>query len=312
MNLQNRGETRDMIYAKSGNTDFIQRITRSKLNGFIHSTFKHTLNIQCLEDGELYTIACKEIDNGPNTLIVDAASIKEWNVQVNDKVCTGNNHISLGNKLTITIERANCWEGILPTYPTDIFVLKKNVEQMKRHIETYGTGGGIKSKSFCESPFELEMSKMLHERTNLVLNGLLNKQIQRALKHAVSLIGLGPGLTPSGDDFLVGLFTTFHLNGSYLSQHKEFCKEIEKVAKTATNDISYMALKKASDGKVRESIITLIEVLLTGEKEELILSLNNVLNIGSSSGTDIALGILAGLEINFKNGGLLNDCSSNS
>jgi hypothetical protein len=147
------------------------------------------------------------------------------------------------------------------------------------------------------------MSKLLQERTGLLLNDLLNNRMTSALQHAVSLIGLGPGLTPSGDDFLVGLLTIFNTRNSPSFSHKAFCELVVEKAKSLTNEISYMALKKASIGKVRESLIRLIHSLINGTEEDLILSLNKVLNIGSSSGTDIALGLVCGLEANIKVGG---------
>ncbi|WP_391117613.1 DUF2877 domain-containing protein [Psychrobacillus sp. L3] len=294
-----------MVFARSGDVDFIQRVIHSKLSGFVHSTFKRTLNIQCLEDGELYTIACNEIDNGPNTLIIDLASFEDMNINAYDEVYSDNNIISIGNKMSITIDRTKSWESILPTYPTNTDVLKKNIKIMKQYIEIHGKSGGIKSKSVNESPFEQEMSKMIQERKGLLTDELVKKQLHHAVPHAVSLLGLGPGLTPSGDDFLVGLFTSFHLKNSSFVNYQWFFEEIERAARTATNEISYIAIKKASVGKIRESIIVLVNALLEENEEQLILSLKKVLNIGSSSGTDIALGILTGLETNIKIGGTL-------
>ncbi|MCL6574357.1 MAG: DUF2877 domain-containing protein, partial [Bacillus sp. (in: Bacteria)] len=123
--------------------------------------------------------------------------------------------------------------------------------------------------------------------------------------HAVSLIGLGPGLTPSGDDFLVGFFTIFNMKNSPFFSYRSLCEEVALKAKLLTNDISYMALKKASTGNVRESIITLINSIISGNEKDLSLSLNRVLNIGSTSGTDIVLGLVSGLKANLKVGGQL-------
>lgn len=54
---------------------------------------------------------------------------------------------------------------------------------------------------------------------------------------------------------------------------------------------------------MRESIISLVNSLLIENDEDLILSLNKLLNIGSTSGTDIALGIVFGMEANIRAGG---------
>ncbi|MEK4487311.1 DUF2877 domain-containing protein [Psychrobacillus sp. FSL H8-0484] len=292
-----------MVVAISGDGEFIQRIIESELNGFVHSVFNRTINIQCVDNNELYTIACREIDNAPNTLIINLDNFEEMNISIGDQVNSATNSISIDHKMSIPIDGVRSWKSTWSTYPTNTDVLKKNLKLMKQYIDIHGQSGGMKNKLIGESPFEQELSKMISERTSLLMTALFNKQIQQAVRHAISLLGLGPGLTPSGDDFLVGLFTSFHLENSPFSSYKWFLKEVEKEARTATNEISYMAIKTAAKGKVRESIIALVDALLEENEEQLILTLVKVLKIGSSSGTDIALGILAGLETNIKIGG---------
>ncbi|MFK9090363.1 DUF2877 domain-containing protein [Bacillus salipaludis] len=289
----------------SGDAEFIQRITHSSFSGFVHSTFNRTFNIQCIENGELYTIACSEIDNGPNTLIIDVDHVSFLGIEVNDRVFVVNQTLYIENKLALSIEKASKWESVIPTYPYNEEILIRNIRRMKEYIDMYGKAGGMKKQIAAQSPFEAEMSKMLDKRKNLLLNELGNNHLSLALSHAVSLIGLGPGLTPSGDDFLTGLFTVFNMKNSPFYAQQLFCKDVLKDAKTLTNDISYMAMKKASIGKVRESIICLIDSLIAGNEEDLFLSLNKVLSIGSSSGTDISLGLVCGLEAKLRAGGKL-------
>ncbi|SIS04329.1 Protein of unknown function [Peribacillus simplex] len=287
-----------MEFAISGDYHFIQRIKHAKLSGYVHSTFKRTFNIQCVENGELYTIACREMDNGPNTLIIDVISFERMDIKVNDIVHVENGILSVKDKIVITIDKAEIWECVLPLYPRETDNLKVNLAKMKHYIDIFGKGGGIKKNEISKGPYEDEIYKILNERTNLLLNELNNKEMSNPIQHAVSLIGLGPGLTPSGDDFLVGLFTILNIRNSPCFSHQSFCEDVVKMAKTLTNDISYMALKKASIGNVRESIIYLVESLLNRKEEDLLFSLNEVLKIGSSSGTDLALGIVSGLEAN--------------
>ncbi|MFF2450060.1 DUF2877 domain-containing protein [Neobacillus sp. NPDC058068] len=289
----------------SGDVDFIQRITHSSFSGFVHSTFNRTFNIQCLENGELYTIASSEIDNGPNTLIIDVDSISSMGLEVNDKVTVKNQTLTIGNKLAISIDQAEKWESVIPTYPHNVDILTRNVKWMQDYININGKGGGMKRRIVAQSPFEAEMSKMLDLRKNLLLDQLVKNHLSLAIPHAVSLIGLGPGLTPSGDDFLTGIFTVINMKNSPFYPQRSFCEDVLKNAKTLTNDISYMALKKASIGKVRESIICLIASIIAGNEEDLILSLNKVLSIGSSSGTDISIGLVCGMEANIRAGGKL-------
>ena len=292
-----------MINSISGDTDFIKEINNSTFTGFVHSTFSRTFNIKCFENGDLYTIACNRLDNGPNTLIVDIDNMKPMKIETNDRVFVEENLLYIGDQLTISIDRAGKWESVLSTYPCNVDILKRNLMKMKDFINIHGVGGGMKKNIITLNPFEAEVLNMLEKRTLLLLNELLNGRISSALPHAVSLIGLGPGLTPSGDDFLTGLFTIFNMKNSPFYPYRLFCEDVIKKAKTLTNEISYMTLKKAAFGKVRESIISLLNSLLVEDDEDLILSLNKLLNIGSSSGTDIAFGIVFGMEATIRAGG---------
>ncbi|NYE05654.1 hypothetical protein F4694_002407 [Bacillus niacini] len=292
-----------MINAISGDSDFIKEINNSKFTGFVHSTFNRTFNIKCFENGDLFTIACRKLDNGPNTLIVNADNMKSQKIEVNDPVRVEKNLLFIGEKLTISIDKVDLWESVLPPYPSNEEILKRNVIKMKEYLNVHGVGGGMKKSVLTKNPFEAEVSNMLEKRTILLLNELLNHRISTALPHAVSLVGLGPGLTPSGDDFLTGLFTIFNMKNSPFYPYRSFCEDVLKKARTLTNDISYMTLKKAANGKVRDSIIALLNSILVEDDQDLILSLNKLLNIGSSSGTDIAYGIVFGMEATIRAGG---------
>ncbi|WP_258280148.1 DUF2877 domain-containing protein [Paenibacillus sp. SC116] len=291
-------------HALSGDIEFVQVIERSTFSGWIHSIFDKTVNIERLENGELYTVACRSMDNGPNTLVTEISHFHELGLGVNDNVYVENGHLCMGNKLIVPIHQVYKWECRLPDFPKDAEQLQRNLEIMREHIHLYGHTGGMKQggQSRSNHSFENEVSKMLHERSSLLKHALLN-HLPSATQHATSLIGLGPGLTPSGDDFLVGLFTIMSLPNNPYRQDMQWCEETADTAKGLTNDISYMTLKKAAVGKVRASIVNLLHALASPNQDELINALSRVLNIGSSSGTDIALGLICGLEIHIENGG---------
>ncbi|MFD0826716.1 DUF2877 domain-containing protein [Neobacillus sp. M.A.Huq-85] len=289
-----------MIQAISGDVEFIQAIGNSKFTGFIHSIFERTVNIKCSHTGDIFTLSCSKLDNGPNSLVIDVSDFRNFNLKVNDRFFVEKGVLFIEDRLAIKIEQTKQWKGLLPPFPEDNKILKMNLTIMRDHIDQYGKCGGMKSNVQSMGIFEAEMSKMLNERSRLLVCEIVNKRILYALEYAVGLIGLGPGLTPSGDDFLTGFFTIFNMLNSPCYSLKVFCGQVVNQAKTRTNDISYMTLKKASIGKVRESIIHLIQSAISGNKQELISSLNNVLSIGSSSGTDIALGIVAGFEAALK------------
>jgi hypothetical protein len=95
-----------VINAISGDIDFIKEFNNSKFTGFVHSTFNRTLNIKCFEDGDLYTIACSNLDNGPNTLNIDVDNMKSLNIVVDDRVRVENKLIYIGISLLFQLIRS--------------------------------------------------------------------------------------------------------------------------------------------------------------------------------------------------------------
>lgn len=296
-------EVYDVRQAITADQAFLDRIKDSEVTGIVHSTFKRTVNIQFSNSRDLYTIACNEVDNGPNTLIIDLDRPFNESVDVNDDVIVVDNTLSISKKMRISFKDVIPWSSALPTYSTHSTIVIDNIYKIRQFIEQYGVSGGMKRSSSPTSLFEKETHKLLKYRSEQLMWHLQRNEQAEALKYAISLVGLGPGLTPSGDDFLVGLFTILNVKGSAGFSLRPFCDEVVNQVKPFTNEISYMALKKAATGEVRESIVHLVEALFNEDDNELMLALKEVLMIGSSSGTDITLGILAGLELNLIIGG---------
>lgn len=292
-----------VMRAKSGDWEFVQRIKNSRFHGFVHSVFDKAVNIQCLENDELYTIAYHGMDNGPNTLVVEGGNFQKMDIAVNDKVLVRTQGLCIADKIAITTDQPERWECLLPCFPEDTVTLQLNLAVMEDYLAVYGNCGGMKRGLPSGDLFQDEMSRLLHTRASLlVVEGLLSQSMSAAISHGVTLIGLGPGLTPSGDDFLVGLFAVLNIPGSPFFRCHGFCTEVAAKAQGLTNQISYMALKKAAIGQVRQSIVHLLYNSLYGKREDFLAALHEVINIGSCSGTDIAFGIQCGLELNLKFG----------
>ncbi|WP_342546207.1 DUF2877 domain-containing protein [Lysinibacillus sp. FSL K6-4013] len=291
-----------MIHAKLGDDYFLQQIVAT-FTGTVHSVFKHALNIRSDGNDEIFTLATKAMDRAPNTLVIDLDTLDHLDIQQHDRVSVRHNQLLVEEKLQIAIHTATHWQCQLPIYPANRTSLTMNMIRVKQFIDLHGKGGGIKRNELPVSEFEAETSRLLQQRTTLLYEEILNQRLDRFQAYAADLVGLGPGLTPSGDDFLVGLFAIIHLQNSPCSMYKPLCESVIKVMQPLTNEISFTTLKKAAHGQVRESICSFIHTILYGTEVESIEALRRVLAIGSSSGTDIALGLISGLEANIELGG---------
>jgi hypothetical protein len=136
-------------------------------------------------------------------------------------------------------------------------------------------------------------------------------QVHEAAAFAEALIGLGEGLTPAGDDFLVGFLAALWRcmisdSARYLFLHP-FGSAVAAAA-VRTNAISRSFLEAAAvSGEVSEPPAILAARILRGAvPEEVRDALRSVLAIGASSGAAGALGLLIGIRACWGKGDILS------
>lgn len=105
------------------------------------------------------------------------------------------------------------------------------------------------------------------------------------------LIGLGPGLTPSGDDAIGGALIALHLLGED-SVCDLLWQGLAPYARTATGDISFAHLSAAAEGFGHEAIHHLINSVMEGGAD-FSRALDAVHAIGHTSGWDALAGVAA-------------------
>ena len=284
-----------VLQARSTDAALLARLAASGWRGRVHSVFTRTLNLET-PTGTLVTLAGCDCDNAPDTVVVDAPDFTGFEVTAGDVVTACRTGIAIAQRLHVRFEGTLRWRGDLPPGPIDAGLLRGNVEFVHARLLEAGTPGGMLAAAGAADPWTAEVARMLAARGEQVRLGLLRGDAGAFRAHAASLIGLGPGLTPSGDDFLVGVFAALHVDGPG-ARFAPLCAEIVVEGAAATNAISLAALRHAAHGRVRESIRQLLWELTQGTPAQAAAALQPVLAIGSTSGTDIAAGILCGAGI---------------
>ena len=108
---------------------------------------------------------------------------------------------------------------------------------------------------------------------------------------ARTLGGVGPGLTPAGDDCLAGILLIRKILGSELPDL------LEEVAwGVETNDVSRSFLCWAARGQAIEPVHRFLVSASRGESDGARVALKELTTFGHSSGADMALGLKLGLE----------------
>lgn len=145
---------------------------------------------------------------------------------------------------------------------------------------------------------QLESFLKVQENTSDTLSVVLNQNKSNYFSKVINdnffenferAIGLGGGLTPAGDDFIIGYLLGLNLTQSNkLFIFKNKLKAALEI-KDATNDISRQYLQAALDDYYNEHIVNLVKSLESKELTDK--NLKNISAIGATSGMDLLAGL---------------------
>lgn len=109
---------------------------------------------------------------------------------------------------------------------------------------------------------------------------------------AAQLIGLGPGLTPSGDDYLGGVLVALRWVGR-AAHADSLWRWLEPRAAEGTSAISAAHLAAAASGEMHEALHDVLRDLSAWEAPDLHPNLSRLDAVGHTSGWDALAGIVA-------------------
>ncbi|CCG03289.1 DUF2877 domain-containing protein [Blastococcus saxobsidens] len=117
--------------------------------------------------------------------------------------------------------------------------------------------------------------------------------LEAALRTATRLIGLGPGLTPAGDDVMAGTIAGLVLLGHPAAER--FAAGVCSLAAGRTTELSRALLRHASAGRVSGEYAGVLQGLV-GERP-LAPAIERLLATGSTSGRAMALGLSTAIDL---------------
>lgn len=275
--------------------------------GKIHSIYSRTINILDSENF-MYTIASKDIDNSPLTLRIENEDIsfEDLNLKEGNLLFKIKDKIIIDNRIEIILKpKELLWDSnIKKVEYLDIKTVKNNIEYFNSLILKKGSYGGckyfylkncLKNEEYKGNLIEKELSKRIEK----LLDNLDSESLEDNIN---SLIGFGIGLTPSGDDFLTGFLSTFNIiSTDYTNNIKKKITNLILIDKVSTTDVSRQMLLVALKGEMREYISSFINSFLSKDKERVLLDFEKILLIGSSSGTDLSIGVITAFSLLISN-----------
>jgi hypothetical protein len=282
------------------------RVLRGGATGEVHSTFERAFN--ALISDELVGITRSDVPNGPFSVITDVKLNEGMQSLVDngEGIKVDADFIYFRKGLVISLKGAKIWwpqRGVKkPIYKK---LVKRNLSLVKE-IASHrndGFGGLVRhiEKIIYGTPINYDQLNHV-SRSGLpsiisLVGAVKTEDLALVGQSTKNLVGLGPGLTPSGDDLLAGFMASLRwavnsFNGD-LDSVDEINRTIANAAK-GTTMMSEQIIARAVDGEVDETVEGLLEAVLNGQIEDVKDSTEKVLALGETSGVDSIVGILIG------------------
>lgn len=284
----------DTSISNSQIESFLEKVN---LEGEVHSVFNRVINVINIE-GVLYSIADMSIPDSPNMIKIENFKTKMENISIGMNVSLIENILLIEEKEIIDIK--NSYKYLLKTvnYPKKLQIETYNqVKKINLKLENTENSIGYYQKN-CDSYFDKKINMLLHDNLKLLLEELF-KESSSGVSYAVKkLVGLGYGLTPTGDDLLTGILSVITLENYPYHNHIKIMKSAIEQSEKQTNILSYAQILHASKHRINKYSIDFLEALLHFPNDETYLyeTLNIATSIGSSSGKDIIAGMIKIIE----------------
>lgn len=235
----------------------------------------------------LYTLLSDEYDNAPNSCRI-ALRHCDRIFSPGERVQFSHGGIEIGQNIWVDFSHCHLWQ------PPDRYLTAEKLTQIAwyqwgRCIHQQVVGGDTLFYYCGDNLFYQAMAALLQRNREALLIALRrNEKVDEAI---AGLIGLGIGLTPSGDDYLVGLCSILLLPGHPAQKYRQAFLSVLKNAQQKTTLLSAITLEAAINQRYRQVIGQLIEKIVHDDRQFIIHSINQIKKIGSSSGCDMLHGM---------------------
>lgn len=295
-----------IFYAKDISSSINHLIVSNNI-GLVHSVYKNTINLSY--NGKIVSIQPDELPKTPMIISVydKEKRFKNLNIQVGQKALFQDGKLNVG-KNVFNLSKAQLWNpDISKIIICEEELVTEKIRLLYNLLYLQGSNDGLrdiglwlyhmKSKSH-DQKLSNELVNIAFPRILGIVESTLKGDISSAVANGIDLIGIGPGLTPSGDDFLIGfisvLFTIEPNRNIIRSLREEFLAKISNSV-DKTTFLSKEFLLHSIKGEFCEVFHNIYISLKNNNKDEIINSTVNLLRLGHTSGIDTLSGIITGL-----------------
>ena len=253
-------------------------------------------------DGWVLTVTTAPY-NGPLAIRLERPSLEDLGVTPGMSASLRDEALAVG-RIEISLAAATAWSPDAPgdAPPLSFAALRRDLEALQPltpwpPLPQCGRGGERRVQRAKGSRLPLSHVWERGQGGEGLLHALLEIDEPALATHVRGLIGLGPGLTPAGDDILCGLLAGLHVLGSRSPGGGAWASEAAamlgtlagEMARERTTALSRTLLYYAACSVVVEPLLDVLRTLGAGGG---VRGVDALLGIGHTSGSDMLSGAL--------------------
>ncbi|MCW5876100.1 MAG: DUF2877 domain-containing protein [Anaerolineales bacterium] len=172
---------------------------------YVLHAFERAINL-VNQEGDVLTIADAALGNGPFTLLLEEGNFPT-DIEITAKLLVFENGLWLGDWL-IDAEEAQLWQpapdwAAVRAQPDLTWAADALSELLREHAIAESLAHLVVDP-LAPTPLPARIQQAAEQHIPLLFSAIAQRDAARAAAAAKGLAGLGPGLTPAGDDLLLG------------------------------------------------------------------------------------------------------------
>lgn len=243
---------------------------------------------------DVVALVTPEVGNGSLNVVVDALPGVWTGIEIGQHVEIDSDSIHLGH-IAIDLRGATVWEPCpdwarLAACPDTLAANIPHLAAWLIHNQSLPPGGlaALLSPQLPSMrPKETLLLSTARQAAEALLAAIASGDLARAGEAAAKLAGLGSGLTPAGDDFLIGVIAWLWLN-----LQSPISNTIAKAASNKTTTLSSALLRAAGRGEFAIAWHNLLDALAGGNPAQIERAAQQALAYGHTSGADALTGLV--------------------
>jgi len=269
--------------------------TQSHFSLHVISRHRHACNLRT-EQGELVALVAAELGNGPFHVVAPDSLLSHCTSFDNAGGIAYRNGYLCWPGGSLDLQTAALWDAQVNWPPS---APEPRRVDIVRDVVRRAPWRSLFADAIPSAQFSVSMQRRGHEGARALSVGLHTGDMTQVERGVHLLAGLGPGLTPAGDDFLLGVLAGLWMllaNHSIHGSAQSLCVRIGAIAAARTTRLSANWLRHAANGEFGQPWHDLARALRSADAPAVESAAQRILAVGATSGADALWGFVTAAE----------------